>query len=1294
MQATFLTPRQALNKAFLKVKPNRSGIELFKSKLSQLLERIDLEEHEEHLKNDLTDFLKSTWYSPDFYINTKGRNDLVIHTGKDSKSAVGVIIEAKKPANKGEMLRADRLNVKALHELILYYLRERITGKNLEIKHLVATNIWEWFIFDAAVFEKVFAGNKALVKQFKEFEEGRLAGTTTDFFYKEIAEPFVAALEEPLEYTFLDIRTYEKPLRNQRQDDDRKLIPLYKVLSPEHLLKLPFQNDSNSLDKRFYAELLHLIGLSESKEKGKKLIGRLPKEERNKGSLLELTIVQLDAHDEVHRLQNASQYGATYEERLYTVALELCITWVNRILFLKLLEAQLLNYHKGDKKYNFLSLQKIGDFDALDSLFFQVLARRPDERAKEINRQFGHVPYLNSSLFEATELERQTIYVSNLADNTSLPILSGTVLRNTAGKKRTGNLGTLEYLFSFLDAYDFSSEGSEDIQEENKTLINASVLGLIFEKINGYKDGSFFTPGFITIYMCRETLRRAVVQKFKEVKGWECNSFEQLYDKIEDKQEANRIINSLKICDPAVGSGHFLVSALNELLAIKSELKILLDREGKTLRDYHVEVVNDELVVLDREDGKPFTYNPNSRESQRVQEALFHEKQVIIESCLFGVDINPNSVKICRLRLWVELLKNAYYQQPVPAASAQLASPVCYAGSLETGDPEMRPEYAAAGQDGELQTLPNIDINIKQGNSLISRFALDANLGKALKKSKWDIESYKIAVQSYRHARSKEEKRELERLINDIKGNFRSEINKNDRKVLRLNRLRGEHYNLVNQGLLFGGSKSEERARKKKEKALEKDIQKLDAEIEEIRNNKIFEGAFEWRFEFPEVLDDDGEYRGFDAIIGNPPYIRQEEISWMKPHLQQHFQTYAGTADMYVFFVELGMRLLNAGGEFTYILPNKWMRAGYGKGIREWVKQYQQHEIIDFGDLQVFEEATTYPCIWGMQKATPSSPVFRVCEIDTLDFEESLALYINRHSFTVNSELLSDSGWTLVNRKVQVLLEKIKGAGTPLGDYVEGQIYRGVLTGLNEAFVIDKATKTRLINEDARSAEVIKPFLAGRDIKRYKQPEADTFLILFKCGDTVEWFGKLDEEKALSKMRERYPAIIAYLEGYEKAAKKRWDKGDYWWELRSCAYYDEFEKPKLMMPDIALRAEISYDILNHYCVNTAYFIPVDDKYLMGVLASKLILFFYGNLTSSIRGGYFRFIRQYLEVLPIAEAGDSQQAAISNIVTEILDAKKEKPKADTSVLETEIDQLVYQLYGLTEEEVQLVEDSVQ
>ncbi len=671
-----LTPRKALNKAFLKVKPNRTEIECFKTNLSQLLERVNDNESEEFHKNLVADFLKKTWYDPNHFINTKGRNDLVIHNGNTANSTVGVIIETKKPTNKAEMLKVfapgdtpeqmlSKVNVKAFQELVLYYLRERITHKNIEIKYLIATNINEWFIFDATLFDRLFAQNKNLVKQFNDFEDGRLADTKTDFFYKQIAEPFIAEIKHDIEFTYFDIRDYEKPLRNDDKKDDNQLIALFKLLSPQHLLKLPFANDSNSLDKRFYSELLHIIGLTETKDGSKKLIERNKEGERIAGSLLENAIIQLDSLDKISRLENPSQFGSNLQERLFNVGLELSITWINRILFLKLLEAQLISYHKGDKSYEFLSFDKIKDYDDLNSLFFQVLARKQHERNEDVKTVFAKVPYLNSSLFEPTEIEHSTLFISQLRNDKTLPIYSQTVLKDSTGKKRTGNINPLEYLFEFLNAYDFTSEGSEEIQEDNKTLINASVLGLIFEKINGYKDGSFFTPGFITMYMCRETIRKAVVQKFNETKGWNCTTLEELYDKIDDRNEANKIINDLKICDPAVGSGHFLVSALNEIIAIKSDLKVLQDRNGRRLKEYHFEVVNDELIVTD-EDGELFEYNPTNKESQRIQETLFHEKQTIIENCLFGVDLNPNSVKICRLRLWIELLKNAYYKSSPP----------------------------------------------------------------------------------------------------------------------------------------------------------------------------------------------------------------------------------------------------------------------------------------------------------------------------------------------------------------------------------------------------------------------------------------------------------------------------------------------------------------------------------------------------------------------------------------------------------------------------------------------------
>lgn len=287
MVLNLLKPRKALNKAFLKVKTSRREIELFKINLIGLLDKINEKESEEFHKNLVSDFLKNTWYGPVHFINTKGRNDLVIHNALNPGSSVGVIIEAKKPTNKTEMMTPGSINTKAFQELVLYYLRERITAKNLEIKQLVATNIYEWFIFDATLFEKEFAQNKSLVKQFVDFEEGRLSGNTTDFFYKNVAMPAIEAIRHEIIFTYFDIREYNQPLRNADKKDDNILIALYKLLSPEHLLKLPFANDSNSLDKTFYTELLHIIGLTETKEGGKKLIQRKKEGERNSASLLE-----------------------------------------------------------------------------------------------------------------------------------------------------------------------------------------------------------------------------------------------------------------------------------------------------------------------------------------------------------------------------------------------------------------------------------------------------------------------------------------------------------------------------------------------------------------------------------------------------------------------------------------------------------------------------------------------------------------------------------------------------------------------------------------------------------------------------------------------------------------------------------------------------------------------------------------------------------------------------------------------------------------------------------------------
>jgi hypothetical protein len=1241
-----LKPRKALNKAFLKVKPNRLEIEAFKTNLITLLDRTDHRESEEFYKNLVSDFLKDTYYKQNHFINTKGRNDLVIHNGQNANSTVGVILEAKKPTNKTEMVSTKKLNVKAFHELVLYYLRERITLKNLEVKHLIATNINEWFIFDATLFDRLFAQNKNLAQQFTDFEEGRLADTKTDFFYKQIAEPFIESITSEIEFTYFNLQDFQTPLRNADKADDNSLIALFKVLSPEHLLKLPFTNDSNSLDKRFYSELLHIIGLAETKEGSKKLIERNKAGERHTGTILENAIIQLDSLDKLSRLEKPSQFGNTQPERLFSVGLELAITWINRILFLKLLEAQLITYHKGDKSYSFLNLEKIKNYDDLNSLFFQVLARKYDERSEDVKKAFEKVPYLNSSLFEPTEIEQLTLFISNLPDDKTIPVISSTVLKDRQGKRLTGNLTTLQYLFEFLDAYDFSSEGSEEIQEDNKTLINASVLGLIFEKINGYKDGSFFTPGFITMYMCRETIRKAVVQKFNETKKWNCHSIEELYDKIEDRKEANQIVNSLKICDPAVGSGHFLVSALNEMIAVKNDLKILQDRHGRRLKEYQVEVVNDELIITD-EEGELFEYNPSSKESQRIQETLFHEKQTIIENCLFGVDINSNSVKICRLRLWIELLKNAYYVQTLHATSPPA-----------------------------LETLPNIDINIKCGNSLVSRFAIDADLKQALKKSKWTIDSYRIAVATYRKAQSKEQKRDMERLIADIKSDFRSEISRNDPKVKKLYILNGELLKLTTQQSLFGMSTKEKADWDKMVTRLTEETQKLEAEIEAIKANKIFEDAFEWRFEFPEVLNDDGDFVGFDVVIGNPPYISHDKIEY-REYLKSTYKCFEAFADLYCYFFEKGISILSANGYLNFITSNSFLKAEYGKPLRDYFNEFGQFvQLINIEDAQIFEDAIVNTVVANFAKGR--NDIKSQIVNQKYNLQNNFLDFIQNHSFDYTYEDFKTKNWNLAKPEQLNLGRKISDKGKSLEE-LGAKIRLGIATGSNEAFVIDKKTVNNLITNDPKSIDLIKPLLRGKDINRYSY-EQDKYILLTKNGIDVE---------------KDYPAIFKYLESFGENFKNRGAKGIHWTNLRACSFFDDFKEPKVIWIELTDTNKFAICYEEIYLLNSAYFLlppkELEINFLTGLLNSKIIKFYLKLIANTSGVGTTRWINIYVKEFPIAR-NEALESKITNIVQQINLQKGKKRSADTSELENQIDQLVYQLYELTDEEIKIMENS--
>ncbi|BAQ64609.1 Eco57I restriction-modification methylase domain-containing protein [Geminocystis sp. NIES-3709] len=866
-----------------------------------------------------------------------------------------------------------------------------------------------------------------------------------------------------------------------------------------------------------------------------------------------------------------------------------------------------------------------------------ILAKRNEERNPDIKAKFNDIPYLNSSLFEITELENQTLFIANLNNDYQLPLFTKTVLKDNQGRRKTGELNTLTYLFDFLSAYNFSSEGKEEIQAERKNLINASVLGLIFEKINGYQDGSYFTPGFITMYMCRETITRAVIEKFNQEKNWNGTNIENLQELIEYqdqevRKEANNIINSIKICDPAVGSGHFLVSGLNEIIALKSKLNILQDREGKRIKEYTIEVENDELVIKD-EDGDLYSYKPNYAPSQRIQETLFYEKKTIIENCLFGVDINLNSVNICRLRLWIELLKNAYYHRDTK----------------------------------ELETLPNIDINIKCGNSLISRFDLNSDLSLALKKINLTIADYQQAIKTYHNPQNRQEKEEIVKLIKQIKDNFNTLMTGNTPLEKKLREKESQLYQLQNQTSLLPESDDDKKARETTEKSLNNEINQLKKEIEDETNNVIYRNAFEWRFEFPEVLNEKGDFIGFDLIIGNPPYISAnsgEEILKLRQKILQsnRYKTLWEKWDLYVAFIEESFQLIKNRGLCSLIIPYPYLNQNYAKLSREFIiKENTLLEIVNLHSIKVFETATVNNCIVFGKKEYKGDYKIKVSLPE--DYKINKTFYVDKYNILTTNSVIE-----LETRKTFNFSQK---QFKNLGDVCFISV--GMVLNADEKRVKGAFKKKDLIS-DTQSGIHQKQYIEAKNIDSYQ-----INLIRF-----LEW------------NTNRVPNLI-----------------------RRPTFPELYQNEKILINKIG-KIKATYDNNNLFCDQTIriavlwcnligvqnksidnnvkkfsnysrqqleqFSTQINIKFILGILNSKL-----GNyLLDNIRGvGNIDLNPDYLKNIPIPYVPLEQQKTIINLVDEILEIKKKKPQTKTNNKE-EIDELVYKLYGLTKEEIKIIE----
>lgn len=1095
-------------------------------------------ESEEHCKNILKDFLNGAFK---YNCNTKGKIDLTIKYEGNIKA----IIETKNYDNKTEMIKDNDYYYKSFYQSVLYYYQSRKNiNKDMTVEHIIITDFENIYLFLRSDFEYLTAN-----KQIINFFNVKKIDTNTKDFYNSSKAILEKINREVVGYK---INLFE---------DDAEII--FKFLSPYNICSLKTNNDFNIISNTFYREIIYMMGLEETKDK-KLVLNKVD------NTLIKLTMDILDE-------------DLKGEEKFET-ALKLNILWINRILFLKILEAQ-LRVFRDDNNLHILNYNEIVDYSFLYTLFFKVLAKSKERRITENkeNEYYKHIPYLNSSLFEETE-EEKINSITKLNNSLKMKIMSGSVLYKDRDFDKK-ELNFLEYILRFLNCYIFNAINDSSNINKN-TIIKSSILGLVFERLNGYKDGSHFTPPAITMYMAKYSIEKSIVNKFnKFFKDANFKNIDEIKIYVDAnihkiKEQVKYILDSITIIDPACGSGHFLVACLNELIKIKSYLHVLSN-------DIKVDIEDDELVI-NYINGAEYKYNMEggniSEIKQKIQKILFEAKKHIINNQLYGVDINPNSVNICRLRLWIELLKSSYYL-----------------------------ENNGADKYIDLEILPNLEFKVLSADSLIE---LEEKEGNNNLKLAYDKTELVKNMREYFNA-DFETKKEIRK------------------KVLKLLK----EYSQYNTKL--------------------KDYNPFDM----LKSYDFFDSEIMFGID------------SFDIVIMNPPYF---QLTGKHKYLHYFEKGKNKTADIYQLFMETALnKLLSQIGVVSAVVSNKWMRAGYGERTREFLyNNCYVFEIIDLG-ANWFESATVDTNIITYAKDREKQEKIEAYKISKC---ENIELNKNeKDNFIFTSK---DYGaWIILNKTEKDILEKVKKF-KPLKNW-NINIYRGILTGFNEAFIIDEETKNKLILEDKKSKEIIKPLLRGRDIKRYSYDFKNLYLINTHNG--------IKEKNILPIDINKYSAIKKHLDKYYSDLEVRQDKGITPYNLRNCAYLEDFEKSKIVWKEMGSSPAFTLDNKNYYANDTCRIITGNNlHYLVAIFNSKCWDFIFKKFYAG--GGLgdegFRYKSEFMLDTAIPEIDKKTEKEIVNLVEKIIEGKKKG--IDTRELENEIDKIVYGLYNLNENEIKIIE----
>ncbi|GAA7279028.1 class I SAM-dependent DNA methyltransferase [Helicobacter pylori] len=1167
--------------------PKKETIENFEKEINSLLENAPKQDDEEFQKNEINKFLKNAY---GYNCNTYKKVDSAIYVDKE----VWVLFEVKALNNRNEFPK-DRENPlsKAFCQMVLYFLKE--IEENNSLKHAIICNAHEFFLFDCKDLLSLLEKNQRITKFYKDCTKKEGTDPSKPKFYKDLEQYLKTDFKGELRYTHFNLN-----------DDSKELPLIYQVLSHEVLLKQRKTLDANTLNKDFYEELLYILGLEEQNDKGKILI----KPSRTKNSL----------SDALKKCYN----NLDDEE-----VMALLIAWNNRILFLRLLESLLISFKNF--KEPFLTTENFNDFNALNNLFFEVLAKKNNERSLDKkDKILEKIPYLNSSLFDKTPLESKGHEIKSL-NNKPLEIYSKSVLKKDEKYKKEKDLPLLKYLFAFLRAYDFTTT-PKDIKDNTNTsesrLINPSVLGLVFEKLNGYKEGSFYTPSFITSYMCKESISKIVLDKFNQKYNIECEKLEELKNYLKNdsykggkRKEYLQFLLTLRVCDPAVGSGHFLVSALNEMVWIAFELGLIASLYACDLK-----LENDEIIIHYTLTGEIFNYTKPHSENDphhQIQKELFELKKSIIENCLFGVDINPNSCEITKLRLWIELLKYSYY-------------------IFEEGK-----------NTNALETLPNIDINIKCANSLISRFSLHDDL-KKIPNIKAKIQEYKDLVAQYKDPNPLYplNKADLINKIQDLKNTFsltlkdpktKAELEKaiekhikkyNDFALDDKSLLDGLNYFIPN---LFGTPKL---SPKEEEEAFASygRIRALRKKLDDALSGREYQNAFEWRFEFPEVLNDEGDFLGFDCIIGNPPYMQVKKGLYSSIFYPFSEGKDIGKQNTYKVFIELGFNLTKQKGLISLITQSSIMCDCSAQFTRELLLKYCQiHYFVEFNKKQkLFSNVIQGVCILEFLKDRPNKEhAFKIAinntqiQMNQIQYEQIKQDEILKF-FPLYEIPLIKSGEMEIIRKIKT--DKIS-----LRDLLEKSLQGNINTIHLKDIQDQKETNGRIYK--------------GANCHRY-------FL------DMQYLFAK-DNQITQQIFEKNYYQNIIVTQNITGTSDA----------YRIHANLIEVKDQEMLFLDTC-------NLL--YCKEREH-----AKFLVGLLNSRLLDWLFRKTSTNNHVNLYE-----LETLPIPQITKSNQPAADKIIAlvdKILAVKEKDPKANTQGLEKEIDALVYQLYNLTDEEIKIIED---